>query len=203
MPQPRLILASASPRRQDLLREAGYVFTVDPADIDESAHPPGLSPGDLAEHLAVEKARVVAARHPGDVVLAADTVVAHGDAILGKPADAVDARRMLALLAGTTHHVITGVAIGRRADDFQRRTRVESAVRMRTLSAAEMERYVASDKWQGKAGGYGLQDAAGFPTDDPTKDPFVVNASGSRSNIVGLPMETVTVLLAEAGVALQ
>jgi septum formation protein len=200
---PRLILASASPRRQGLLREAGFAFTVDPADIDEDDVPPGLRPADLAEHLAAEKARVVATRHPGDVVvLAADTVVAHGDTALGKPADPDDARRMLRLLAGSTHRVITGVAVTRAAGGFARRTRVVSVVRMRELSAVEVDRYVESRQWEGKAGGYGLQDAAGFPTDDPSKDPFVIAASGSPSNIVGLPMDETIELLSEAGLIL-
>jgi septum formation protein len=199
-PSHHLVVASASPRRQALLREAHYTFVIDPADIDEDDVPTGLLPAELAEHLAVEKARVVAARRPEDVVLAADTVVAHGTTPLGKPADADDARRMLKLLAGSTHHVITGVAVVRRASGFERRARVTSAVRMRELTDAEVERYVASRQWEGKAGGYGLQDAAGFPTDDPTKDPFVVTASGSATNIVGLPMDETRALLGQAGV---
>src|SRR5688500_3570851 len=106
---PRFILASASPRRQSLLRDAGYEFDIDPPDIDESAFPPGLLPSKVALHLAEVKAKAVAARHPSDVVLAADTVVAFGDQMLGKPDDAAHAKRMLQLLAGTTHIVITGV----------------------------------------------------------------------------------------------
>src|SRR5688572_16568873 len=96
-PQRKLVLASASPRRQQLLREAGYEFTVFPANIAEDDHL-NLSPLELARHLSFEKAKVVAARFPGDVVLAADTVVAFGDRSLGKPEDAEDARRMLWLL---------------------------------------------------------------------------------------------------------
>lgn len=200
IPTPRLVLASASPRRQDLLREAGYRFTVDPANIDEDDVPRGLGPGDLAEFLAAEKARVVSQRNLDAVVLGADTVVALGGAILGKPADAQHTRRMLQVLAGTNHLVITGVAVMRAAEGFSRRTRVESAVHMRPLTLAEVDRYVAGNQWQGKAGGYGLQDAAGFPTDDPSKDPFVLRVWGSHTNIVGLPMEEVVALLAEAGV---
>ncbi len=200
MPAPRLILASASPRRQALLRDAGFEFVIDPADIDEDDVPPHLSPSDLAEHLAFEKARVVGARHPTDVVLAADTVVAHGNTPLGKPTHAAHARQMLSLLAGSTHCVITGTAVVQVASGFARRTRVTSTVRMRELSAAEAARYIDSRQWEGKAGGYGLQDAAGFPTDDPTKDPFVINASGSATNIVGLPMDETAALLREAGI---
>ena len=107
---------------------------------------------------------------------------------------------MLRLLTGSTHHVITGVAVVRAADGCLRQTRVTSAVRMRALSPAETDRYIASRQWEGKAGGYGLQDAAGFPTDDPLKDPFVVTASGSSTNIVGLPMDETLALLSDAGI---
>jgi septum formation protein len=187
---PRLVLASASPRRQQLLHEAGYVFEVDPADIDEDNVPPGLLPGGIAEHLAFAKAQAVAQRHPDDVVLAADTVVAFGDRPLGKPTDADDARRMLQLLGGTTHLVMTGVSVIHRAAKFVRSSRVTSAVHMRPLAPDEVEAYVASNEWQGKAGGYGIQD----------QDPFVTRMSGCHTNIVGLPMTDTRKLLAEAGV---
>ena len=197
----RFILASASPRRQDLLREAGYAFTVEPANIDEESYPPTLLPSELAEHLAVQKAQAVSPRFPDDVVLAADTVVAFGDLVLGKPRDADDARRMLRLLAGTTHIVITGVAVARVSAGLMLKDRVLSAVRMRGLSPAEIDRYVATNDWAGKAGGYGLQDADLFPADHPRRgDPFVRCLTGSASNIIGLPMERTAALLAEAGV---
>lgn len=184
------MLASASSRRQDLLREAGYQFVPAPADIDEADVAPGLLPGVLAEHLAFEKARAVSHRFPDDVVLGADTVVAFGDEPLGKPVDAADARRMLALLGGTTHVVVTGVALIRRAANLLRRRRVLSAVHMRVLSAEEIEAYIRSGEWQGKAGGYGIQD----------RDPFVTRMSGCHTNIVGLPMTATRQLLAEAGI---
>lgn len=187
---PKLVLASASPRRRGLLHDAGFDFEVHPADIDEDDHPVGLLPGDLAEWLAGQKADVIAARFPDAVILAADTVVAFGDAILGKPEDADDARRMLKLLGGTTHLVVTGVAVVRPATSFRRSTRVISAVSMRALSDDEVARYVASNEWEGKAGGYGIQD----------DDPFVTRMSGSHTNVVGLPMEETGSLLAEAGV---
>ena len=190
MPGPRLILASASPRRQQLLREAGFEFETDPADIDEDDYPPGLLPGELAENLAFRKAQAVAKRHPGCVILGADTVVAFGDTALGKPEDAADARRMLGLLAGTTHVVVTGVAVVRKSEGFVRRGRVLSSVHMRALSADEIDRYVASGEWRGKAGGYGIQDP----------DPFVTRTAGCHTNIVGLPVPKTKELLAEAGV---
>ena len=190
MPPPRFILASASPRRQALLRDAGYEFEVDPPDIDENDYPQGMLPSAIALKLAEAKARAVAARHPDDVVLAADTVVAFGDTPLGKPADAPAAKTMLQLLAGTTHLVITGLCVMRQSPPFFKSTRVMSAVKMRSLTPGEVERYVASKEWEGKAGGYGIQD----------KDPFVVRQSGSHTNIVGLPMSAARQLLEEAGI---
>ncbi len=187
----RLILASASPRRQQLLQEAGYAFIVEPANIDEEDHPPGLLPGELAEWLAVQKANSIADRHPDDVVLGADTVVALGSQILGKPADVGHADQMLRTLAGTTHQVITGVAVIHRAAGFIRTAQVLSTVHMRALTAREISDYVATNDWQGKAGGYGIQDA----------DPFVTRISGDLTNIVGLPMEKTIELLAEAGIS--
>jgi nucleoside triphosphate pyrophosphatase len=187
---PRLILASASPRRQQLLREAGYEFVVRPSHIDEDDYPPHILPADLAEFLAMQKAQAAAREHPQDVVLGADTVVAFGDTILGKPADADDARRMLRLLGGTTHVVITGVAVVHAAANFSARSRVMSGVRMRELGHDEIERYVAGGQWQGKAGGYGIQD----------DDPFVTRLSGCHTNIVGLPIPETRRLLALAGI---
>ncbi len=187
---PRLVLASASPRRQQLLREAGYAFDIDPADIDEDDHDPTLLPADLAEYLAVRKAQAVAARHPHDVVLGADTVVSFGDQILGTPVDADDARRMLEILGGTTHVIVTGVAVAHVASGFEKSTRVFSAVHMRTMTPDEIEQYVAGGEWRGKAGGYGIQDP----------DPFVTRTAGGVSNIVGLPMPETQALLEAAGV---
>jgi septum formation protein len=186
----RLILASASPRRQELLRGAGYEFVVYPAEINEQVFPPNLPPIELAQHLSIVKARAVAARFPADLVLAADTIVVFGDKPLGKPADADDARRMLTLLSGTTHIVITGVTLACRQSDLEQTRTAMSAVRMRWLSTREIEAYVASNQWQGKAGGYGIQD----------QDPFVTRIAGSHSNIVGLPMEVTAEMLAGVGI---
>lgn len=185
-----MILASASPRRQELLRDAGYDFTVDPADVNEDDHPPGILPAELAEFLAARKANVVARRHPDAVVLGADTVVAFGDTVLGKPRDAGHAREMLALLSGTTHVVITGVAVVRAAAHLFFASRTMSAVRMRDLTPDEIDRYVAGGQWQGKAGGYGIQD----------NDPFVTRMAGCHTNIVGLPVPETKRLLAQVGV---
>lgn len=185
-----LILASESPRRQQLLREAGYVFDVQPANVNESDHPESLGPVELARHLSMVKAAAVSPWFPERVVLAADTVVAFGERTLGKPADAIEARRMLSLLSGTTHVVITGVTVICQASEFQQTRHAMSAVRMRKLTLHEIHEYVTSRLWEGKAGGYGIQD----------EDPFVVNVSGSQTNIVGLPMELASEMLAAAGV---
>ncbi|HEY1685330.1 MAG TPA: Maf family protein [Tepidisphaeraceae bacterium] len=188
----KLILASSSPRRQQLLSEAGYTFTIEPANIDETV-PVDILPSDVALQLAKGKAAVIAERFPDAVVLGADTVVAFGDRVLGKPADAADARNMLSLLAGTTHIVITGVCVIHLNAGFNKSRRMMSAVRMRTLTRTEIDRYVDSNQWRGKAGGYGIQDS----------DPFVTRLAGSHTNIVGLPMVVVKEMLAEAGIHIR
>lgn len=190
MPAPRLILASASPRRRTLLAEAGFNFDVQPAQIDEENFPTVILPAELALRLAREKAAAVAAQHPDAVVIGADTVVAFGDMILNKPRDEPHAREMLTLLAGTTHIVITGVAVQHLERSFVQATHVMSAVRMRRLSQHEIDKYLRTGEWQGKAGAYGIQD----------EDPFVTRMSGSHSNIVGLPMTATKRLLASAGI---
>jgi septum formation protein len=187
---PRLILASASPRRAAILRDCGYQFITHPANINEENFPLGQLPSEVARNLAIAKADAVSAEHPNDVVLAADTIVAFGDRIIGKPKDAKDAQKMLELLSGTTHIVITGVAVQRRSTSFIRHGRVMSAVRMRRMTPQEISRYVESGEWQGKAGGYGIQDP----------DPFVTRISGSHRNIVGLPMTMTRQFLSEAGI---
>lgn len=188
-PPPRLILASSSPRRKSLLEEAGYKFLIHPADVDETP-PPNILPVELAELLSLAKGNAVAEKYPEDVVLAADTVVAFGDYILGKPADAAQARNMLSLLSGTTHIVITGVTVIRKSAGINRSVHVMSAVRMGMLSQRQIEQYVAGNQWQGKAGGYGIQDP----------DPFVERIRGCHTNIVGLPMKTTKRMLEGVGI---
>jgi septum formation protein len=201
----RLVVASASPRRQSLLQEAGFDFVVHPADIDESRFPPHLKPPGLALYLARAKAQAVAAIYPNDVTLGADTVVALGDAWLGKPVDADDARRMLRRLGGTTHQVLTGLCLLRPADRWERSHVASSTVQMRTMSADEIESYIIGGHWRGKAGGYGIQDADLLHADPQSAeplgaDPFVTRMTGSYSNIVGLPIEALVPLLAAAGI---
>lgn len=191
----RFVLASRSPRRIELLRNAGYDPVVDPADVDER-DPGGLTPRQLAEYLADLKASVVSVRHPAAVVLAADTLVVADGIILGKPETDAEARRMLRVLSGTTHEVMTAVTVVR-VDGARDTEVVTSQCRMKRLDDDEIDRYVASGAWRGKAGGYGIQDDGG---DVFTGDPFVERVAGSYTNIVGLPMEAATRMLADAGV---
>jgi septum formation protein len=174
----------------ELLRQAGYQFDIDPADIDEEDLPSDILPIDAALKLARSKSDAVAVRHPTDYVLGADTIVAFGDRMLGKPADEKEARSMLRLLSGTTHVVITGVALMRLASGYAVVQRVMSAVRMSRLSDRDIERYVQTGDWRGKAGGYGIQD----------QDPFVQRMSGCHTNIVGLPMTTTRAMLRTVGI---
>jgi septum formation protein len=189
----QLILASASPRRAALLREAGYTFTTQPAHFDEAAHFGRLPPIPLATFLAKAKAEQIASSFEEKVTLAADTVVAFGDQPLGSPAFEAEARQMIDLLTGTTHIVITGVAVRCPARDIDLDCTVLSAVRMKNLTPAELESYLASGRWKGKAGGYGIQDP----------DPIVTCVAGSVSNVVGLPMEQTRLLLQKSGIVPQ
>lgn len=189
----KLILASASPRRADLLRNAGYDFTVQPANYNETAEFGKLLPIPLATFLAKAKAEQIARQFGDEVTLAADTVVAFGDVPLGTPGFEAEARDMIDLLSGTTHVVITGVAVRCPARNIDIDCTVLSAVRMRTFSPRELDNYIASARWKGKAGGYGIQDA----------DPIVSCVAGSISNVVGLPMEQTRALLEKAGILPQ
>jgi septum formation protein len=187
--RPPLILASASPRRLELLAQIGLSPSlIDPADIDETPRP-GETARLLALRLARAKASAVAERHAGAFVLAADTVVALGRRLLGKPDDEPDARRMLALLSGRAHRVLTAVAVagpkGRSAARLS-----ETRVRFKRLTAAEIDGYVASGEWTGKAGGYGVQGRAGA---------FVIALNGSYTGVVGLPLYETRALLIGLG----
>ncbi|WP_353859918.1 Maf family protein [Azospirillum formosense] len=190
----RLVLASASPRRLDLLRQIGVVpDAVDPADIDESPLPRELPP-QHALRLAGEKAAAVAARHPGAFVLAADTVVACGRRILPKAEEEKQARACLSLLSGRRHRVFGGVVLlspARDGDALRRSDRlVRTDVTFKALSHEETESYIACGEWQGKAGGYAIQGRAAA---------HVRWIGGSYSNVVGLPLFEVAALLRGAG----
>lgn len=182
----RLVLASDSPRRRQLLGEAGVRFDVlSPAVAEPARVSARASVGQQAEALAYFKARSVAAGCPDELILAADTLVCVGGEILGKPRDADDARRMLRKLGGTRHEVVTGVAVG--GPGSQRLLASDRTyVTMRRLSDQEIEDYIASGEWQGKAGAYAIQETA---------DRFVTALEGSYSNVVGLPLELVERML--------
>lgn len=184
-----MILASGSPRRLDLLRQAGIEpLAVVLPDVDE-AMVTGETPRHLAERLATDKVRAVAAQHPKNFVLAADTVVACGRRVLDKTDEVERARWCLALLSGRRHRVTTAVAL---SDPTGRATvkSSETIVRFKRLTAREIEAYLASGEWQGKAGGYAIQGRA---------DAFVKQLNGSYSNVVGLPLELTLRLLVGRG----
>jgi septum formation protein len=183
----RLILGSASPRRKELLAQIGILpDLILPPDIDEDPRK-GELPRPYAARLAREKAAAVPAG-PEDVVLCADTTVALGRRILGKPADAGEAASFLVALGGRRHEVITAIAV-RRGDRVLVRASV-SVVKMKRLSDAELNAYLASGEWQGKAGGYGIQGLAGA---------FIPWISGSYTGIMGLPVAETAALLAAVG----
>jgi septum formation protein len=187
--RPPLVLASASPRRRDLLAQIGLVpDAVDPAAIDERPRPREL-PAQLAARLAAEKAAAVAARHPGAFVLAADTVVALGRRMLPKAETEAEALACLAALSGRRHSVLGGITLI--APDGRRAARlVTTAVRFRRLDQREIAAYVASGEWQGKAGGYAIQGLAAA---------FIPYLGGSYSNVVGLALAETASLLAGLG----
>ena len=184
----RLILGSASPRRHDLLAQLGVTpDAVTPPNIDETPRK-GELPRPYCARLAREKAAAVPGAGPEDVVLCADTTVALGRRILGKPADAGEAAAFLTALGGRRHQVITAVAV-RRGDRVWSRESV-SAVKMKRLSDAELNSYLDSGEWMGKAGGYAIQGRAGA---------FIPWITGSFTGIVGLPLAETAALLAAAG----
>lgn len=183
----KLVLASASPRRRELLDAIGLGFAVEPVDLDEAAIAGTLAPIEAATAVASAKARAADGRS-GVVVLAADTMVVLDDRIIGKPGDAADARHMLALLRGRTHTVVTGVAVHTPESEWT--ATLESRVRMRAYGDREIEEYVAAGGGNDKAGAYGIQDAPFLP---------VESIDGCYCNVMGLPLWTAYRLLREAG----
>lgn len=190
---PSLILASASPRRAELLRAHGYAFTVVHPPYGEPEEVAGrLHPAAWAEALSYFKARSISQTRDTGVVLGADTIASLDGRCIGKPTDAGDARRIIASLAGTTHEVITGVTVvcaatGRRIIRHER-----TSVTMRPMSEGQIDAYLDTGAWEGKAGAYGIQDHG---------DAFIESISGSFTNVVGLPMERIAAMLVEFGIA--
>jgi septum formation protein len=188
-PMPVLVLASASPRRLELLRQIGIVpDRVDPADIDE--HPArGELPAAHVVRLAQAKARAVEPHHPGAFILAADTIVACGRRILPKAEDEASARACLTLLSGRRHRVYGGVALITPSGDIAIR-RVITRVAFKRLSEKELDAYLTTREWHGKAGGYAIQGSAAS---------FIPWVAGSYSNVVGLALYETAQLLAGRG----
>jgi septum formation protein len=187
---PVVILASASPRRRELLARLAIPFTVIPANVDEQLHP-GETPLAYVVRLAQAKAASIAQRFPEALVLGADTVVVLDTQIMGKPEDMAQARRMLTRLSGQQHTVITGLALLHHSRQLRYLDSVSTRVHFRPLSAAEIEQYVASGEPFDKAGAYAIQGLAGA---------FVASVDGCYTNVVGLPVQRTAALLQTAGV---
>ena len=185
---PRLVLASASPRRSDILRMLGLEFDVDPAHIPEDRQPKE-PPAAFVARLAGEKAAVVAARNPDALVLGGDTVVAIDEALLEKPTSAADAVRMLMTLAGRTHSVFTGIAISEPGGALRQRAD-EARVRFRSFDEAEARDYVETGEPMDKAGAYGIQSKGAA---------LVAGVEGDFYTVMGLSVHGLVSLLAECG----
>jgi septum formation protein len=186
----KLILASSSPRRAEILANAGLPFSVLSSAVDESPYP-GESPVALVQRLANAKADLVTARAVGPaIVLAADTVVALGDKILGKPGSIEEARRMLQQLSGRTHSVLTGVALVRLPDGERRQFTESTLVHFRPVADEELSWYLASEEPYDKAGAYAIQGVAGR---------YIPRIEGCYFNVVGLPLSRVLTELQTLG----
>jgi septum formation protein len=184
----RLLLASSSPRRRELLAAAGWAFDVEAVDVDERQLP-DEAPDAYVERVARAKAIAGAARHPGRPVVGADTTVVIDGVALGKPADAEDAARMLARLSGRSHQVLTGVAVAR--GELVLSTVERTTVWFVPMSRDEIRRYVETGEPMDKAGAYAIQ---GFASR------FITRIEGSYANVVGLPVTTLATLLGQVGV---
>ena len=176
---PKLVLASGSPRRSEIMNSVGWDFTKDVPDIDESEFT-GEDPANYVQRLAKEKAEAVAASHPGEIILAADTTVVIDNQIIGKPTDVDDARRMIRMLSGNWHEVLTGIAVMNDSviDVGMERTRVKFA----PMNDAEIEFLVQKGDPLDKAGGYAVQAQAAL---------FIEGIEGDYWNVVGLPISLV------------
>lgn len=186
---PPLVLASGSPRRRQFLTDLGFDFQVVPSNADETQLA-GEPAAIYAQRLARSKAAAVAKQVPGSVVLAADTIVVRDGEVLGKPENEADFRRMMQLLSGRTHDVITAVAI-HRPDGHHAEIAVDTRVTFRTLSEGEIRWYWHTGEPKDKAGGYAIQGKGGA---------FITTISGSHSNVIGLPLVETLTLLESAGV---
>jgi septum formation protein len=191
MTKSRLILASASPRRKELLAQLGVPFEVIPAAVTEHEDPT-TDPRVMVRHNAALKAEWVSARHPEATVIGADTTVFVGQTVLNKPANLVEARAMLRLLSGTRHIVYTGLAIRRQSDSLQLEMGAASEVTFKVLDDATIELYLSRVHTLDKAGGYAIQEES---------DLIIAGYTGSLTNIIGLPVEEMKQLLTLAGLS--
>ena len=186
----RFILASQSPRRRELLTSIGLMFDVMPSDVPE-VHQPGESPEEYVARLSRDKAEAIASKHDDAWIIAADTTVLLGDELLEKPADAADARRMLATIAGKTHIVYTGVTLQNAALGWRDTRVAESEVRMLPLDERDIAWYVSTGEPLDKAGAYAVQGIGAM---------FIDSIHGSYTNVVGLPLALLFQMLRRAGV---
>lgn len=190
MPSVKLILASRSPRRRELLVEAGYRFEVcPPSEQSECGLCSGESPAELVTRLAYQKAADVARRFTEGIVIGCDTIVECNGQILGKPSDEVHARGILQILSGQEHRVFSGLCLWRIPHGRPQIRVAVTRLRMDRLSEAQLEEYLAGGQWEGKAGAFGYQDRLGW----------VHIVEGSESNVVGLPLELLAEMLREMG----
>jgi septum formation protein len=187
---PKFILASSSPRRRELLASIGIDFEVIPSDVPE-IHAEGEAPEEYVARLSRDKAQRIATQHPSRWVIAADTTVLLGDQLLEKPADRIDAERMLATIAGKTHVVYTGVTLQNVERDYRETRVAESEVRMLPLSGEEIAWYVRTGEPLDKAGAYAVQGVGAM---------FIDSIHGSYTNVVGLPLATLFLMLRKAGI---
>lgn len=193
-----IILASVSPRRKQLLAEAGYRFKVVPSAVDESSFPcESVTPVEYAKQLALAKANDVAQKYPDSLVIGADTVVDFDGRIVGKPADAKDAERITRMLFSRPHKVITGLALVCKKHNLKIVEADTTVVFPKPLSDSQIAAHIASGIWRDKAGAYAIQEhAKGYAV---TSDPFVDHIEGSLTNVMGLPMELLKRLLSHRG----
>jgi septum formation protein len=186
----KIILASASPRRKELLEKIGLKFQVEPSNHGE-AMPSGLKPHELARKMSLEKAQIVASRHKNAVVIAADTFGVFDGRILGKPHTEIEARKMLSTISGQPHSVITGFSIIDTGKNKTLSSSVETIVHIRKLTPAEIDAYVKSKEPLDKAGAYAIQGLGAV---------IVERIEGDYSNVIGLPLSALTEALKEFGI---
>lgn len=183
----QIVLASASPRRKDILTQAGYKLIIEKSDIDESQFSTDkIEPCKYAEQLALAKAKNVASRHPDKIVLGADTIVDYQGIIIGKPEDKKEAEEIIRKLFSKSHKVITGVAFVRINDNTEIVTHDVTIVYPKKMSPEQIREHIRSGTWKDKAGAYAIQENG---------DEFVEKIEGSLTNVMGLPLELITNLL--------